>query len=154
MKSKWISVFLTLFMVLSLFAVPLQIWAEGDSVEEQGEAAQEENLNSDGSTAGSGTTEGGTTEGSTTEGSKNTPVGAGNPEMSPSPAGEPATTPGSGGNGNYHIYIYYVFDGPEQKEAAERYHAEIMPGWDRVEVITSPDVAGYTPDAPTVTLDF
>lgn len=154
MKSKWISVFLALFMVLSLFAVPLQIWADGESVEEQGEAAQEENLNSDGSTAGSGTTEGGTTEGSTTEGSKNTPVGAGNPEMSPSPAGEPATTPGSGGNGNYHIYIYYVFDGPEQKEAAERYHAEIMPGWDRVEVITSPDVAGYTPDAPTVTLDF
>lgn len=61
MKSKWISVFLALFMVLSLFAVPLQIWADGDSVEEQGEVAQEENLSSesgtaDGNTAGSGTT--------------------------------------------------------------------------------------------------
>lgn len=150
MKSKWISVFLALFMVLSLFAVPLQIWAEGDSVEEQGEAAQEENVNSgdgaaDGSTTGSGTTEGGTTEGSTAEG--------GTTEGSTTEGG-PAKAPGSGGAGNYHIYIYYVFDGSEQKEAAERYHAEIMPGWDHVEVITSPDVAGYTPDAPTVTLDF
>lgn len=151
MKSKWISVFLTLFMVLSLFAVPLQIWADGDTVEEQGEAeaTPEQNLTSEDST-----TEGGSADGGTAEGGKDTPVGAGNPEMSPSPAGEPATTPGSGGNGNYHIYIYYVFDGPEQKEAAERYHAEIMPGWDRVEVVPSPDVAGYTPDAPTVTLDF
>lgn len=154
MKSKWISVFLALFMVLSLFAVPLQIWAEGESVEEQGEAVQEEKLNSEGGAADGSTTEGGAADGSTAEGSKNTPVGAENPEMSPSPAGEPGTTPGSGGNGNYHIYIYYVFAGPEQKEAAERYHAEIMPGWDRVVVITSPDVAGYTPDAPTVTLDF
>ena len=150
MKSKWISVFLALFMVLSLFAVPLQIWADGDSVEEQGEAAQEENVNSgdgaaDGSTTGSGTTEGGTTEGSTAEG--------GTTEGSTTEGG-PAKAPGSGGAGNYHIYIYYVFAGSEQKEAAERYHAEIMPGWDHVEVITSPDVAGYTPDAPTVTLDF
>lgn len=151
MKSKWISVFLALFMVLSLFAVPLQIWADGDSVEEQGEAeaTPEQNLTSEDSTTGGGSADGGTAEGG-----EDTPVGAGNPEMSPSPAGEPATTPGSGGNGNYHITIYYVFDGPDQKEAAERYHAEIMPGWDHVEVITSPDVAGYTPDAPTVTLDF
>lgn len=54
MKSKWISVFLALFMVLSLFAVPLQIWAEGDEFEEQGEAAQEENVNSEGGTTGGG----------------------------------------------------------------------------------------------------
>ena len=174
MKSKWISVFLTLFMVLSLFAVPLQIWADGDSVEEQGEAAQEENVNSEGGTTGGGTTDGGatgdgtadssttgsgTTNGSTTndstaEGNKNTPVDVDNSKTPPTPVGDPATTPGSGGNGNYHIFIYYVFDGPEQKEAAERYHAEIMPGWDRVEVIPSPNVVGYTPDAPTVTLDF
>lgn len=154
MKSKWISVFLALFMVLSLFAVPLQIWADGDSVEEQGKAAQEENLSSEGGTADGNTAGSGTTNDGTAEDSKNTPVGAGNPEMSPSPAGEPATAPGSGGNGNYHIFIYYVFDGPEQKEAAERYHAEIMPGWDHVEVVPSPDVVGYTPDAPTVTLDF
>ena len=73
MKSKWISVFLTLFMVLSLFAVPLQIWADGDGVEEQGEAAQEENLNSwdgttDGDTTDGGTTEDGTAGSDTTEG--------------------------------------------------------------------------------------
>lgn len=151
MKSKWISVFLTLFMVLSLFAVPLQIWADGDSVEEQGEAEAipEQNLTSEDSTTGGGATDGGTTEGG-----KDTPVGAGNPETPPSPAGEPATTPGGGGNGNYHITIYYVFDGPDKKEAAHPYTAEIMPGWDRVEVITSPDVVGYTPDQTSIKLDF
>lgn len=73
MKSKWISVFLTLFMVLSLFAVPLQIWAEGDGVEEQGEAAQEENLSS----------EGGTTDGDTTGGGDMTPGGPGTPLTTP-----------------------------------------------------------------------
>lgn len=154
MKSKWISVFLALFMVLSLFAVPLQIWAEGDSVEEPGEVAQEENVNSEGGTTDGNTAGSGTTNDGTAEDSKNTPVGAGNPEMSPSPAGEPATTPGSGENGNYHIIIYYVYDGPEQIEAAPRYKAEIMPGWDHVEVVPSPEVEGYIPDAPTVTLDF
>lgn len=156
MKSKWISVFLTLFMVLSLFAVPMQIWAEGESVEEPGEAAQEENVNSEGGTTGGGAAEGGTTEGDTTGGGEMTPGGPGTPLTTPPPVidGEPARAPGSGENGNYHIIIYYVYDGPEQKEAAERYHAEIMPGWDHVEVVPSPDVVGYTPDAPTVTLDF
>lgn len=160
MKSKWISVFLALFMVLSLFAVPLQIWADGDTVEEQGEAeaTPEQNLTSEDST-----TEGGSADGGTAEGGKDTPVGAGNPEMSPSPAGEPATTPGSGedgtqsspeGNGNYTITIKYVYDGNEEKIAAPPYQAEIMPGWDQVKVVPSPEVEGYTPDPPTVTLDF
>ena len=75
MKSKWISVFLTLFMVLSLFAVPLQIWAEGDSVEEQGKVAQEENLNPEGGS----TTDGNTAGGVTTDGSEMTPGGPGTP---------------------------------------------------------------------------
>ena len=61
MKSKWISVFLALFMILSLFAVPLQIWADGDSVEEQGEAeaTPEQNLTSEDSTTGGGSADGG-----------------------------------------------------------------------------------------------
>ena len=74
MKSKWISVFLTLFMVLSLFAVPLQIWAEGDGVEEQVEAVQEENLGAGNSTTGSGTTGDG----------EMTPGGPGTPPPPPS----------------------------------------------------------------------
>ena len=76
MKSKWISVFLTLFMVLSLFAVPLQIWAEGDSVEEPGEAAQEEKLPSGD----------GTTDGDTTGGGDMTPGGPGTPLTTPPPS--------------------------------------------------------------------
>ena len=75
MKSKWISVFLALFMVLSLFAVPLQIWAEGDGVEEQGEAAQEENVNSEGGS----TTDGNTAGSVTTDGSEMTRGGPGTP---------------------------------------------------------------------------
>ena len=102
MKSKWISVFLTLFMVLSLFAVPLQIWAEGESVEEPGEAAQEENVNSEGGTTGGGAAEGGTTEGDTTGGGEMTPGGPGPPLTTPPPGfcGEPAGAPGGGATGS------------------------------------------------------
>ena len=62
-------------MVLSLFAVPLQIWADGDSVEEQGEAAPENNLNSGD----------GTTDGDTTGGGDMTPGGPGTPLTTPPP---------------------------------------------------------------------
>ena len=63
MKSKWISVFLTLFMVLSLFAVPMQIWAEGDGTD----GSTIEGDTTSGDTTGGGAAEGGTTGGGTTE---------------------------------------------------------------------------------------
>ena len=153
MKSKWISVFLALFMILSLFAVPLQIWAEGDGVEEQGEAAQEENLNSGGGTA---------------EGGKDTPVGAGNPETPPSPAGEPATTPGSGENGPqsspedpkpiHTVTILYLSNENPKRTLAQAYVATVPEGYpEPPRDIPSPVKEGYElvdPQQAVIHLDF
>ncbi|MCI6603001.1 MAG: InlB B-repeat-containing protein [Clostridiales bacterium] len=146
MRSKWIRVFLALFMVLSLFAVPLSIRAEGDPAKEYGETASVENPPPD--------------EGAT-EGGEKTLVGL--EPKTPLFEDKLATAPGTDGagpqtapevEGNYTIIIYYVYAGPEQKMAATPYQAEIMPGWDHVEVVNSPDVEGYLPDQPSVTLDF
>ena len=139
MKSKWISVFLALFMVLSLFAVPLQIWADGDTVEEQGEAAQEENVNSEGGTTGGGAADGGTIEGDTTVGG--------------AAEGGPAKAPGSGEDGTqsspeapkpiHTVTILYLSNETPNRTLYDAFVATVPEGYSYQRDVTSPVVEDY-----------
>ena len=157
MKSKWISVFLALFMILSLFAVPLQIWAEGDGVEEQGEAeaTPEQNLTSEDSTTGGGSADGG----------EMTPGGPGTPP--PATEGEPATTPGSGGGGPQHspeapkpthtVTILYLSNETPNRTLYEAFVATVPEGYSYQRDVTSPVVEDYelvNPQQNVIKLDF
>lgn len=139
MKSKWISVFLALFMILSLFAVPMQIWAEGDGVEEQGEAAQEENVNSEGGTTGGGAADGGTIEGDTTVGG--------------AAEGGPAKAPGSGEDGTqsspedpkpiHTVTILYLSNETPNRTLYDAFVATVPEGYSYQRDVTSPVVEDY-----------
>lgn len=153
MKSKWISVFLALFMVLSLFAVPLQIWADGDSVEEQGEAAQEENVNSEGGTTGGGAADGGTIEGDTTVGG--------------AAEGGSAKAPGSGEDGTqsspedpkpiHTVTILYLSNETPNRTLYDAFVATVPEGYSYQRDVTSPVVEDYelvNPQQNVIKLDF
>ena len=169
MKSKWISVFLTLFMVLSLFAVPLQIWADGDSVEEQGEAAQEENVNSEGGTTGGGTIEGDTTVGGAAEGgTADGDTTGGGAAGGGTTEGGPAKAPGSGENGpqsspeapkpTHTVTILYLSNENPKRTLAQAYVATVPEGYpEPPRDIPSPVKEGYElidPQQAVIHLDF